>query len=1086
MQLRKFVSLCLLGSILLGIIGNFPFFFDIPKVNASPRTFKDLFLDFFPKWRRMIHAKLNVTDFTFLNSPWFDYIPPKNMRYYMTAHALACIEAYELTGNSTYLMEANFFIEYLDQYVDPSTESLKHDPSHPTYKGWFFHDVFMWMTKYKLDKLGYYSFDTAKVLGILHDYANLDNATDLAWSYTWTSKTVNNYVPNIFTIVAWFLSFLTNEGYADFSSNVTRIQHMADRLRATDDDRLYQYGYGDETTKHDYHYSISTFIHLACAKALDPDGINATRLEEVNQGLFNTTRMSMARKQDAIYIVSAIFAALAADVKPPCYPYLTAWKNFDLGNIVPLEGCDFRNYGSLTGQFYRAVVILGMFPNVAVPMITGGQANRISKRWYFNSSLGGHLDRNIGMHFYLGGASTGRLLTGGNIDADGIQWNSSSNRYYWKNTYLTQYANETLDEYATNRNASFNGVYSDSFYWYGYNGLNHYIYASNGTEFFIWNGTSYTSPAGWVSGNWYTVSETWVLLAYSDWVMYKYIFDSDKLRFQNTSTSVRLSANISSYQMYLHQIDVMNHTKCQELAMEWVQGTISAPSEFDDFQVDISIPLNIEERYRSLSGLTFYTTPTVVTRITSTSYDSDKLYLTISAQPGQTSTTKIYCGDKGEPTSVEGADSWTYDPSTNICTITVTHSNTRNVIVSWVPVQRVSFYASGLDSSASETVLVVDGENYTYADLPKKFEWEPGESHRFKWNTPIDAVSGKRFVWVSTSGLSPSKNDSILVPSGKSFISASYKTQYYLTVISTYGNPNPTSSWFDAGTSIEASVSSPVLGIGFIRLCSGWTGTGSVPYSGTDTSVTFTLDAPSNITWRWKTAQLSLSCSSSTSFVGFKVEIHGNLKSNGVGLSGAPIRLFYSVTGGESWEYIIPPLVYTGSDGSYSAVWMPSATRNYLLRATWAGNATYPEMSMIVNLAVMPYEEQNVFSVVSNSTVSNFAFNTTSRVLSFTVTGPENTTGYVNMYLAKAVVEDTADVKVYLDGDQLDYTATSTDDSWLLHFTYQHSTHKVTVSLGQASAPFIETPLGIAAIFSGIIGAIVALFLALRRRKVRR
>jgi len=83
---------------------------------------------------------------------------------------------------------------------------------------------------------------------------------------------------------------------------------------------------------------------------------------------------------------------------------------------------------------------------------------------------------------------------------------------------------------------------------------------------------------------------------------------------------------------------------------------------------------------------------------------------------------------------------------------------------------------------------------------------------------------------------------------------AHYTLQYYLTVTSPYDSPTPTSGWFDDGASITASVTSPWSGPAGTRyVCTGWTGTGSVPASGTTTSVTFTINAPSSITWNWKT-----------------------------------------------------------------------------------------------------------------------------------------------------------------------------------------------------------------------------------------
>jgi hypothetical protein len=47
---------------------------------------------------------------------------------------------------------------------------------------------------------------------------------------------------------------------------------------------------------------------------------------------------------------------------------------------------------------------------------------------------------------------------------------------------------------------------------------------------------------------------------------------------------------------------------------------------------------------------------------------------------------------------------------------------------------------------------------------------------------------------------------------------------------------------------------------------------------------------------------------------------------------------------------------------------------------------------------------------------------------------------------------------VYLDGSQLDVVITSDEDSWLLSFTYMHSTHQVRINLANAVG---DTFLGI-------------------------
>jgi regulation of enolase protein 1 (concanavalin A-like superfamily) len=231
------------------------------------------------------------------------------------------------------------------------------------------------------------------------------------------------------------------------------------------------------------------------------------------------------------------------------------------------------------------------------------------------------------------------------------------------------------------------------------------------------------------------------------------------------------------------------------------------------------------------------------------------------------------------------------------------------------------------------------------------------------------------------------------------------------------------------------------------------------------------------------TTTIDISCKSSTSYSGFNVEIKGRLVLNGISLPNAPILISYSVTGGKSWEDLT--LVNTGSDGRYSTSWLPSVTGNYLIKAFYEGGASYPGTSKIVNFAVTQFAEKTVFSVLSDSAMSSLAFNSVSRELSFTVTGESGTTGYVDMYVARSVIGDITGVKAYLDGVEIGYSATAVNDSWLFHFSYQHSTHAVLVSLGPSPSVFsLDSPLGLAIIIGIILIVIVAgVLVALRKRK---
>ena len=235
------------------------------------------------------------------------------------------------------------------------------------------------------------------------------------------------------------------------------------------------------------------------------------------------------------------------------------------------------------------------------------------------------------------------------------------------------------------------------------------------------------------------------------------------------------------------------------------------------------------------------------------------------------------------------------------------------------------------------------------------------------------------------------------------------------------------------------------------------------------------------------TPLLAVSCQSSASYSNFKVEITGSLTASATGISDVPILLSYSVDEGKSWTGLTT--ASTDNNGNFAAVWFASASGTYLLNAQWNGNSTFSDANTTINFAVLPYEEQSVFSVSSNSTISAFTFNSTSQELSFSVTGPSGTTGYVDIYVPKSLISDGSNLKVYLDGNQLTYSIQSQGDSWLISFNYHHSTHEVVMNLGTASSPLsLQSQLVDLVVVGITISAItiVTVVLVYRRSKVKK
>lgn len=180
------------------------------------------------------------------------------------------------------------------------------------------------------------------------------------------------------------------------------------------------------------------------------------------------------------------------------------------------------------------------------------------------------------------------------------------------------------------------------------------------------------------------------------------------------------------------------------------------------------------------------------------------------------------------------------------------------------------------------------------------------------------------------------------------------------------------------------------------------------------------------------------------------VNLSGTLKGNGSPIGDAWIQLLYSDNGGQIWNEAIG--MRASEDGSYSAIWNPPGAGVYLFKTTWTPFYPYEESeSPMVMLSIKNFSgyTNSIMDVVSNSTLSVLDFNSTSWELSFTAIGETGTIGFAEVGIApEMMVSNISDLKVFMDGDGLDYTLKSADDALILYFVYPHSTHNVTVDLG--------------------------------------
>jgi hypothetical protein len=92
------------------------------------------------------------------------------------------------------------------------------------------------------------------------------------------------------------------------------------------------------------------------------------------------------------------------------------------------------------------------------------------------------------------------------------------------------------------------------------------------------------------------------------------------------------------------------------------------------------------------------------------------------------------------------------------------------------------------------------------------------------------------------------------------------------------------------------------------------------------------------------------------------------------------------------------------------------------------------------------------FNIQTNSSLTAFSFDSNVPQISFYVSGPEGTTGYVRLTIAKTLMPTADQIQVYLDGNRINREVTSNGDSWQVTFTYHHSSHQVTINSAENSA----------------------------------
>ena len=131
--------------------------------------------------------------------------------------------------------------------------------------------------------------------------------------------------------------------------------------------------------------------------------------------------------------------------------------------------------------------------------------------------------------------------------------------------------------------------------------------------------------------------------------------------------------------------------------------------------------------------------------------------------------------------------------------------------------------------------FTVDGTTYT---TTQTFSWESGSSHTIATTSPQSGGTNVQYVWSKWSDHGAISH--IVAPPTNTTYTATFKTQYYLTMTAgTGGRVSPASGWKNSGATVSISAR-PANGYSF----SNWTGTGTGSYSGPNNAASITMGGP--------------------------------------------------------------------------------------------------------------------------------------------------------------------------------------------------------------------------------------------------
>jgi hypothetical protein len=108
-------------------------------------------------------------------------------------------------------------------------------------------------------------------------------------------------------------------------------------------------------------------------------------------------------------------------------------------------------------------------------------------------------------------------------------------------------------------------------------------------------------------------------------------------------------------------------------------------------------------------------------------------------------------------------------------------------------------------------------------------------------------------------------------------------------------------------------------------------------------------------------------------------------------------------------------------------------------------NALHKIKSFHVSQHVSMRGVSSIICLESNSTISNFLYNSTS--VTFLVSGIAGTIGYCNVTISKEIVSQSSDIQVYYDAQPILHRLSENSTNYFIYFTYSLSLRTISIRL---------------------------------------